>query len=84
MDEHLTVRIPPDLGRALRAAARQMQRKPSEVVRMALREYLAHPAPDGSRPVDRVRGLLGSLDSGIPELGRKGRAAMLESVKRGR
>ena len=84
MDEHLTVRIPPDLGRALRAAARQMQRKPSEVVRMALREYLAHPAPDGGRPVDRVRGLLGSLDSGIPDLGRKGRAATLESVKRGR
>jgi hypothetical protein len=84
MDEHLTVRIPPDLGRALRAAARQMQRKPSEVVRMALREYLVHPAPDRSRPVDRVRGLLGSLDSGIPDLGRKGRAAVLESVKRGR
>jgi hypothetical protein len=51
---------------------------------MALREYLALPGPEGSRPVDRVRGLLGSLDSGSPDLGRKGRAAVLESVKRGR
>ena len=84
MDDQLTVRLSPELNRALRAAARQMERKPSEVVRMALREYLAHPAPDGSRPVDRVRGLLGSLDSGVPDLARKGRAAALESVKRGR
>ena len=84
MDEHLTVRISPELGRALRDAARRMQRKPSEVVRMALREYLATPGPDGSRPVDRVRGLLGSLDSRIPDLGQKDRASTVAAVKRGR
>jgi hypothetical protein len=84
MDEHLTVRISPELGRALRDTARRMQRKPSEVVRIALREFLALPGPDGSRPADRVRSLIGSLDSGVPDLGRKDRAAVLDAVKRGR
>ena len=83
MEEQLTVRLSPELHRAIRDAARQMQRKPSEVVRMALRSYLALPGPDGSRPVDRVRGLLGSLDSGIPDLGRYDRASILAAVKRG-
>jgi hypothetical protein len=84
MDQPLCVRLPPELGRALRAAAQRMQRKPSEVVRMALREFLALPGPDAGRPVDRVRSLIGSLDSGVRDLGRKDRAAVLERVRRGR
>jgi len=84
MSDQLTVRLSPELGRALRAVARQMQRKTSEVVRMALREYLALPGPDGSRPSERVRGLLGSLESGVPDLVRKDRASILDSVRRGR
>lgn len=75
LNEQVTVRLSPELGRALREAARRMQRKPSDVVRVALREYLALPGPDGARPADRVRSLLGSVDS---------RGAVIESVKRGR
>jgi hypothetical protein len=84
MSDQLTVRLSPELSSALRAASRRMQRKSSEIVRMALREFLALPGPDGSRPADRVRGLIGSLDSGVPDLGRKHRASILEAVKRGR
>ena len=40
MQEQLTVRIPEDLSRALKAASRRMQRKSSEIVRLALREFL--------------------------------------------
>jgi hypothetical protein len=83
MDERLCVRLSPELGRALQDAARRMQRKPSEIVRMALRQYLAVPGPDGIRPLDRVRGLIGSLESGVPDLGRQHRASVLEAVKRG-
>jgi hypothetical protein len=82
VEDQLCVRLSPELRRAVRDAARRMQRKPSEVVRMALRLYLAEPGPDGSRPVDRVRGLIGSLDSGVPDLGRRHRASVLEVVKR--
>src|SRR6266508_3415091 len=65
MTDQLTVRLSPELNHALRAAARQMQCKTSEIVRMALRQYLALPGPEGSRPAERVRGLIGSLDSGV-------------------
>jgi len=84
VEDQLCVRLSPELCRAVRDAARRMQRKPSEVVRMALRQYLVLPGPDGSRPVDRVRGLIGSLDSGVPDLGRRQRASVLEAAKRGR
>jgi hypothetical protein len=84
MGNQLTVRLSPELARALRTAARQTQRKTSEIVRMALREFLALPGPEGSRPAERVRGLIGSLDSGAPDLARKHRAAILESLKNGR
>ncbi len=61
-----------------------MQRKPSEVVRLALREFLGTTATRAGRPADRVRRLIGSLESGIPDLASKHRAYILESVKHGR
>jgi predicted transcriptional regulator len=47
MPDQLTVRLPEDLSRALRAASRRMPRKSSEIVRLALREFLggSHPPP---------------------------------------
>lgn len=66
--EQLTVRLPEDLGRALRAAAVTTHRKSSEIVRLALRQYLGLGDGDATRPADRVRGLLGSLESGMPKL----------------
>jgi hypothetical protein len=85
VEEQLTVRLPLDLSRALKAASRRLQRKSSEIVRLALREFLGAPAPgSASRPVDRVRGLIGSLESGVPDLAQRHRAAILESLRRGR
>jgi metal-responsive CopG/Arc/MetJ family transcriptional regulator len=84
MPTQLTVRLPDDLGRTLKDAARRMQRKPSEIVRLALQEFLGTAAGRRGRPADRVRGLIGSLESGIPDLARKHRAYVLESLKHGR
>jgi hypothetical protein len=84
MEDQLTVRLPRALSRAVKSAARRIDRRPSEVVRMALRAFLeVGPAPTG-RPADRVRGLLGSLESGIPDLAEKHRAYVLESLKNAR
>jgi hypothetical protein len=74
----LCVRLSADLHRALRVAARQAQRKPSEIVRMTLRQYLLAPGPDGSRPVERVRGLIGFLDSAATDPAARHRASLLE------
>jgi predicted transcriptional regulator len=37
MEGQLTIRLPKDLDKALRERAAKMQRKPSEVVRMAVK-----------------------------------------------
>lgn len=84
MAAQVTVRLPEDLSRALEVASRRMQRKSSEIVRMALRDFLGVPPRTGHRPIDRVRSLIGSLDSGIPDLGRNHRAYILESLKSAR
>lgn len=83
MQDQLTVRMPRELTVALKQAAERMQRRPSDVVRMALREYLGA-SPPGSRPVDRVRHLVGSVETGIPDLAEKHRTYIVESLRRGR
>jgi metal-responsive CopG/Arc/MetJ family transcriptional regulator len=80
----ITVRLPDDLSRALRAAARKSQRRTSEIVRMALRAYL-EPAPAArGKAYDRIRHLIGAFDSGIPDLAEKHSEYFLESLRRGR
>jgi len=79
----VTVRLPADLSRALKLASRRMQRRSSDIVRLALRQFLETPAP-GTRAADRVKGLIGSLESGVPDLAEKHRAYILESLRRGR
>lgn len=83
MTDQLTVRMPADLREALDAAASASQRKRSDIVRMALREFLQL-APDSSAsPSARVRGLIGSLDSGIPDLADRHREYLLQTLQRG-
>ncbi len=84
MESQLTVRLPEELSRALERASHQSGRKTSEIVRAALREYLQLGSGDGRRPAERVRGLIGSLDSGLPDLAEQHRSYILESLKRGR
>jgi metal-responsive CopG/Arc/MetJ family transcriptional regulator len=82
--DQLTVRLPEDLSRALRAASRRMQRKSSDIVRLALREFLGASPSTGTRPADRVKSLIGSLESGVPDLAERHRSYIVESLRRGR
>ena len=56
----------------------------SEIVREALRAFLHAAGRPPSRPADRVRQLLGSLESGILDLARNHRRYVLESLTRAR
>ncbi len=80
----ITVRLPDRLGKALERAKRRTRRRTSDIVRLALGEYLRIEVQRGERPADRVRGLIGSLASGIPDLAERHREHILESLKRGR
>jgi len=84
MQDQLTVRLPADLSRALRRASRRLQRKNSDTVRLALQAFLQADERLGSKPADRIRGLIGSLDSGVSDLGARHREYILESIKRDR
>jgi predicted transcriptional regulator len=48
MEDQLTIRLPRDLSEALKKRAAQMQRKPSEVVRLAVKEFLQSPEQSAS------------------------------------
>ena len=76
--------LPPELSAALRRASRQLQRKNSDVVRMALQAFLHVGEQTVRTPAERVKGLLGSLKSGIPDLAERHREHLLETLKRGR
>lgn len=49
-------------------------------MRLALREFLATSSTAKGRPADRVRSLIGSLESGMPDLAEKHRAYIIESL----
>lgn len=78
----LTVRLPQDMDRALADAARRLQRKRSEIVRLALHRFLD--LDQGEKPAQRVRSLLGSLETGVPDLATNHRQYVLEALRRER
>ncbi|MBI4455699.1 MAG: hypothetical protein HY644_07355 [Acidobacteria bacterium] len=52
-------------------------------MRLALRQFLQATPTGRSRPADRVRGLLGSLESDLPHLAEDHRRYIVESLKSG-
>lgn len=84
MDSQLTIRIPSELREALDRASRHTGLKSSELVRQALRSYLQTSLERQQPPAVRVRHLLGSLESGVPDLAERHREYVLESLSRGR
>jgi len=84
MERQLTLRIPSDLREALDQASQRTGLKSSELVRQALRSYLQMTVDRQQPPAARVRHLLGSLESGIPDLAERHREYVIESLSRGR
>lgn len=85
MEKQLTVRVPGDLTIRLDRVARRTGRKRSELVRLALEQFL-----DGSsrriarRPIQLVRDLLGTFESGLPDLGQRHRDYLLNRLRNAR
>jgi len=84
MEDQITIRLPRELTKALREKAASMQRKPSEVVRIAVREFLELSEEPQEHPAERVRDLIGSLESGVPDLAVRHREYLLKKLRRGR
>lgn len=70
----MTLRMPAYLANKLERAARRMGRKRSEIVRLALEQFLnATAVKQRVRPINLVRDLLGKVESGLPDLGQRHR-----------
>jgi Arc/MetJ-type ribon-helix-helix transcriptional regulator len=77
----VTVRLTDDLGRGLDDAVRRLKLRRSDIVRLALERFLGEIGASG-RPFDRVSDLIGSYESGIPDLGSDHRKHLLKRLKR--
>ena len=84
IDAQLTVRIPLHLREALDRASQAAGLRNSDVVRRALQRYLALPDERDKRPAERVRDLIGCLDSGVPDLAENHRKYIIQSLTRGK
>ena len=83
MERQLTLRMPTNLATKLDRVARDTRRKRSEVVRLALEQFLGEvDTKTGRRPIDLVRDLLGSVESGVPDLGQRHRDYLLRRLRR--
>lgn len=81
MESQLTLRLPVALAAKLERSARRLRRKRSDVARLALEQFL-DAAPE-IRPVERVRDLLGRIESGVPDLGQRHREHLIRRLRRG-
>lgn len=81
MDAQLTLRLPGELANKLERSAKRLRRKRSDVVRLALEQFLD--SEPEIRPVERVRDLLGRIESGVPDLGQRHREHLIRLLRRG-
>jgi predicted transcriptional regulator len=81
MESQLTLRLPAALAQKLERSARRLKRKRSDVVRQALEQFLD--AGPEVRPIDRVRDLLGSVETGVSDLGQRHREHLIRRLRRG-
>jgi metal-responsive CopG/Arc/MetJ family transcriptional regulator len=82
MEKQITLRLSADLEKRLARAARLARRRRSEIIRIALEQYLST-QPD-TKPIDKVRDLIGTISTGIPDLGENHRKYLAERIQRGR
>jgi hypothetical protein len=83
MSNRLTIRLPENLSQALEAASVRLRRKRSDIVCLALYRFFDLGPADDDTPSARVQHLLGTLETGAPDLAENHRAYVLESLKHG-
>ncbi len=77
----LTVRLPEEDMAKLMNIAGRLGLKRSEVTRLAIRKFLAEFEEDEYRPYDRIKHLLGVVESGKKDLGSAHREHIIRKIK---
>lgn len=83
MKSQLTVRIPDQLDQEISVLAKRLHLKRSDIVRMALEKLVAEfEGKPEQTPYERVKKLVGVVNSGIPDLGEAHRKHLKARIKR--
>jgi len=83
MESQITIRLPETLRRRLDRMAKNVGRRRSDLARLAVQRYLDQlEGASAPRPYERVRDLLGSVDSGVSDLGSRHRDHLLAYFRR--
>jgi len=84
-DTQITFRLSRDLARRIDRLARGARRRRSEVLREAAEAYVElAEGGTGDRPTQRVRDLIGSLKTGVPDLAARHSEYLKHTLRRGR
>jgi hypothetical protein len=84
MPGQLTVRLSSELEAGIEALSRRYRRRRSEIVRLAVARLIREETGKGApSPYDRVKNLMGVVESGVPDLGEAHREHLLRRFRRG-
>jgi len=81
MNSQITLRLEESLVFKLDTLANRMRRTRSEVIRMALSHFVADDTPLST--FEQIQDLIGSVESGMPDLGERHRDYLIERLKNG-
>ena len=84
-ETQITFRLPLALARRVDRVARQSGLLRSQILRTAAEAYVQVAEDDGAPPpIERVKDLIGSLRSGVPDLAERHREHLAEALRVGR
>ena len=79
----LTVRMPDEYEKKIELLAKRMGLKRSDIVRMALKQFVEENLESGQKsPFQRVSHLLGRAESGIKDLGQRHREYLIQRIRK--
>ncbi len=83
MKSQLTLRLPDDLDEDLSMLTKRLRLKRSDIVRMALEKFVDEfRGEEKTTPYDRVANIIGTVSSGITDLGEAHRRHLLKNMRR--
>ena len=76
METQFTIRLPADLSSKIKEKARRLKLKRTDIIRLAVADFVEGP-DEGVRPYERVKHLIGSIRTGVPDLGSRHREYLI-------
>ena len=77
----LTIRMPNDQMSRIEHIAKKLGLKKSDVTRIAIKKFIEEYNDNTETPFDKVKHLLGIVESIVPDLGQRHREHLLKKIK---